>query len=150
MPMDSIRSIVFGPCTDTFRRRGSLLASEPWQCFSFITSKGSADFGPPPSPLPPPSPPAACEARRCRSRRRCDHTAATVDRDARTVIVGVQLIKCAGQRKYVRNGVLLWQTARMRLKRAAIQQRCGICAVLLQVLKRSMDTSQAEEDDGDE
>jgi len=64
VPMDAIKSIVFGPCTDTFRRRGNLLASEPWQCFSFITDAGSVDF------------------------------AATKDRDARTVIVGVQLIKC--------------------------------------------------------
>eukprot|EP01052_Picozoa_sp_SAG31_P029919 SAG31_NODE_3021_length_4780_cov_10.795770_1_plen_815_part_00 len=105
LSMASIKSIVFGPCTDTFRRYNSAIRSVPWRCFSFITAAGSTDF------------------------------ASLNDQDARTVIVGVQLVKCAGQRQYVRYGVLLWQTARMRLKRRAMEQNCGIYEAFAQLLR---------------
>ena len=91
--LSAITSVVFGPCTKSFRSFGAI--SAPWRCFSLVTADGTHDF---------------CSVR---------------DRDARTAIVAVQLLKCGGDRRYARLGVLLWQTARLRLKMASRQE--GVC-----------------------
>ena len=91
--LSAITSVVFGPCTKSFRSFGAI--SAPWRCFSLVTADGTHDF---------------CSVR---------------DRDARTAIVAVQLLKCGGDRRYARLGVLLWQTARLRLKVASRQD--GVC-----------------------